>query len=133
MVFRVFRKKKEGKAGAVVTPALSECTAVSGFSLVRLPAHSELVSSSAPDCSFRVRSPKGSQSNISVCFDPRLLKLIDDQRQTRLRVTSRFWVLCAQTHLSAYLQGLNDCPPSAQITIDELSEDEMLLATHWRD
>jgi hypothetical protein len=35
--------------------------------------------------------------------------------------------------LAAYLSEVGDYPPNGQLSIAELDDDEMLLATYWKD
>jgi hypothetical protein len=86
-----------------------------------------------PDCSFRVVDPSGSQRSITVCFDNSLVAEIDRGRQTHLWIASRFWVLCAERRLAEYLGEFSNYPPNGQLIIAEMDDDEMLLATYWKD
>jgi len=128
--FEVFANKTEQTASTRTIPSPAPlCAKAKGFSLV----HDLAPVTGRPDCRFRVLGPTGSQRSISVCFDLALVAVIDGQRRTPLWIASRFWGLCAEAHLAAYLREAGDCPPNGQLTIVELSEDEMLLATYWRD
>jgi hypothetical protein len=82
---------------------------------------------------FRVLASTGVQQNISVCFDRSLVARVDQLRGAHLWIGSRFWGFRAQEHLEAYLLETANYPPNGQLVIDELSEDELLLAAHWRD
>jgi hypothetical protein len=85
------------------------------------------------DHRFQVRASTGAQQNISVCFDRSLIARVDHARGRHLWIGSRFWAFRAEAHLEAYLIDKADYPPNGQLLIDELSDDEMLLAAHWQD
>jgi hypothetical protein len=85
------------------------------------------------DYRFRVQSATGAQQNILVRFDRPLVALVDEVRRSHLWIGSQFWAFRAEAHLEAYLIEKADFPPNAQLLIEELSDDEMLLAAHWKD
>lgn len=89
--------------------------------------------SGTADHRFRVLTSTGAQQNISVCFERSLIARVDRARGSHLWIGSRFWAFRAESHLEAYLIEKANYPPDGQLLIDELSEDEMLLAAHWRD
>lgn len=107
----------------------SRTNTANGYSLVPEPSPLD----GTPDCRFRVVDPAGTKRIIKACFDRSLVMRIDRKRSTRLWIASRFWVLCAERHLAAYLTEVGDCPPSGQLVIAELDEDEVLLAAYWQD
>jgi hypothetical protein len=125
----VFANKKQPAVEGFTIPRIASTVTPNGFGLV--PEAASL--NRTRDCRFRVLSPSGSQRAITVCFDGGLVTRIDQQRRTRLRIASMFWPLCARVHLAAHLRGVGDYPPIGQLTIVDLSDDEMLLAVHWRD
>ena len=104
-----------------------------GFSIVRLAEINGLVTDTAQECRFLVRNPSGWEREISVEFDQELIALIQRQRRTFLPDTSVFWLNCAERCLATYLWEKGGYPPDGQLTISELSDDDLLLATHWRD
>jgi hypothetical protein len=85
------------------------------------------------DHRFRVRASNGAQQNISVCFDRSLIARVDQARGTHLWIGSRFWAFRAEEHLEAHLNEKANFPPNGQLMINELSDDELLLAKHWQD
>jgi hypothetical protein len=85
------------------------------------------------DYRFRVQSATGAQQNISVRFDRPLMVLVDEVRRSHLWIGSQFWAFRAAARLEAYLVEKADFPANAQLLIEELSDDEMLLAAHWKD
>ena len=85
------------------------------------------------DYRFRVQISTGAQENISVRFDRSLIALVDQARGTHLWIGSGFWAFRAEAHLEAYLSEKANYPPNGQLVISELSDDEILLATHWQD
>lgn len=85
------------------------------------------------DHRFLVRASTGAQQSISVCFDRSLIARVDQTRGTHLWIGSRFWAFRAEAYLEAYLIEKADFPPNGQLLIEEFSDDEMLLAAHWKD
>lgn len=99
-----------------------------GFSLLEI---SRVIGT--PDHRFRVVDAAGEQRNISVRFGIQLVGQVDRRRRAHLWIGSRFWALCAEARLEAYLVKAGEYPPDGQLVVDELSEDEMLLGAYWRD
>jgi len=85
------------------------------------------------DHCFLVRASTGIQRNISVCFDRSLMARVDQIRKSHLWIGSRFWAFRAEAYLEAYLVEKADYPPKGQLLIEDFSDDEMLLAAHWKD
>jgi hypothetical protein len=104
-----------------------------GFSIVRLSEISGLATDTAQECRFLVRSPRGWEREISVEFEEGLIALIQRQRRILLPDTSVFWLNCAERCLATYLWESDGYPSGGQLTISELSNDDLLLAKHWRD
>ena len=131
--FEMFASKNKSVIDSRRAPSFaSPTTTANGYSLS--PERSPLVGT--PDCRFRVLDPAGTERTIAVCFDRSVVVRIDRKRskkRTHLWIASRFWVLCAERHLAAYLSEVGDWPPSGQLMIAELDDDEMLLATYWKD
>jgi hypothetical protein len=128
-LFEVFAKKKQPAVERFTVPRIATTVTPNGFRLV--PEAASL--NGRPDCRFRVLNPGGNQRVIGVCFAGYLVTCIDQQRKSPLRIASLFWALCAQVHLARYLREAGDYPSIGQLTIADLSDDEMLLAVHWRD
>jgi hypothetical protein len=82
---------------------------------------------------FQVRSASDEQQNVSVRFGRSLMARVDEVRKSHLWIGSRFWGFLAKARLEGYLSEKADYPPNAQLMIDDLSDDEMLLAAHWKD
>jgi hypothetical protein len=133
VLFEMFASKNKSAIDRREAPSFaSPTTTPNGYSLI--PERSPLVGT--PDCRFRVLGPDGTQRSIAVCFDGSLVTRIDrkrSKRRTHLWIASRFWVLCAERHLALYLSEVGGCPPNGQLMIDGLDDDEMLLATYWKD
>lgn len=89
--------------------------------------------SGTTDHRFRVQGATGAQQNVSVRFDRSLMARVDEVRRSHLWIGSRFWAFRAEAYLEAYLIEKADYPPNGQLMIAELSDDEMLLAAHWKD
>ena len=131
--FEMFASRNKSVINSREAPSVAlPTTTANGYSLI--PEPSPLVGT--PDCRFRVLGPDGTQRSIAVCFDRSLVTRIDrkrSKRRTHLWIASRFWVLCAERHLAAYLSEVGDWPPNGQLMIAGLDDDEMLLATYWKD
>jgi hypothetical protein len=128
--FEMFASKNKSVIDSREAPSFtSPTTTANGYSLI--PEPSPLVGT--PDCRFRVLDPAGTQRSIAVCFDRSLVTRIDRKRRTHLWIASRLWMLCAERHLAAYLSEVGDWPPSGQLMIAGFDDDEMLLATYWKD
>jgi len=85
------------------------------------------------DHRFQVKSATGAQQSVRVRFDRSLMARVDEVRKTHLWIGSRFWSFRAEARLEAYLIEKADYPPNGQLLIDDLSDDELLLAAHWQD
>src|ERR1043166_2956451 len=81
---------------------------------------------------FQVRNASDEPANVSVRFNRSLMARVDEARRSHLWIGSRFWALLAEARLEAYLNEKADYPSNGQLMIDDLSDDEMLLAAHWR-
>jgi hypothetical protein len=131
--FEMFASKNKSAIESRQAPSFaSPTTTTNGYSLI--PESSPLVGT--PDCRFRVLDPAGTERSIAVCFERSVVTRIDRMRskkRTHLWIASRFWVLCAERHLAAHLSEVGDWPPSGQLLIAGLDDDEMLLAAHWKD
>src|ERR1700682_1972856 len=123
-LYEVFANKKQPVVERFTVPRIATTVTPNGFRLV--PEAASL--NGTPDCRFRVLSPGGNQRAIAVCFAGYLVTRIDQQRKSPLRSASLFWALCAQVHLAVYLREVGDYPAIGQLTIADLSDDEMLLA-----
>lgn len=82
---------------------------------------------------FQVQSATGAQQTIRVRFSRSLMARVDQVRGAHLWIGSRFWAFRAEAHLEAYLVESANYPPNGQLVIEQLSDDEMLLAAHWQD
>ena len=126
-------KRKVSPSELAETRPPIEYVTENGFSIVRLAEINGLGTDTAQECRFLVRNPRGWEREISVEFDEELVTLIQGHRRTFLPDTSMFWLTCAERCLATYLWENDGYPPSGQLTISELSDDDQLLATHWRD
>lgn len=131
--FEMFVSRNKSVVDSRNAPSFAPPTVTAnGYSLV--PEPPPLTGTS--DCRFRVLDPAGAQRSIEVCFDLSLVTQIESKRSKRRTpplIASQFWELCAERHLAAYLSEVGDCPSHGQLTIAGLDDDEMLLATYWKD
>jgi len=100
---------------------------------IRLSEIKRLSTDTAHGYHFLVRNPDGWRHAVTVAFDYSVLALVQKQRRSALSVTSTFWLNCAERYLAKYLREMDGYLPGGQLTVSELSEDELLLATYWRD
>jgi hypothetical protein len=104
-----------------------------GFSIIRLCEVDGLMTDTARERRFLVRNERGWEREVMVHFDEDLIAQVQRQRRVPLFDTSVLWVVCAERYLATYLWEENKYPPGGQLTISELSVDELVLATHWSD
>jgi hypothetical protein len=127
--FEVSGDRKQPAMDRPATPRVAPAVEPNGFSLIP----EAFAMTGPPTCRFRVLRAGGSQRMITVCFDDVLVAAIDRQRRVGLWIASRFWSVCAQIVLAAYLTDVGDYPPGDRLMVGDLDEEEMLLAVHWRD
>jgi len=121
------RKTSPDASGRELNKVLPIVTA-NGFTLLEVSRVS-----GTTDHRFQVRGPGGAQRNISVRFHRCLMARVDEVRKSHLWIGSRFWSFRAEALLEAYLTEKAEYPPNGQLIIEDLSDDEMLLAAHWQD
>jgi hypothetical protein len=104
-----------------------------GFSIIRLCDIDKSVTATSRECRFVVRNERRRQREVAVAFEESLIGQIQSRRRSRLLDSSVFWLVCAEQCLATYLWENDDCPDNEQLTISELTPDELLLARHWND
>lgn len=104
-----------------------------GFSIIRLSEIDPSVIDTPGVCHFVVQREDEAEREVRVGFERNLIERIRIRRRNSLPNRSIFWLVCAESHLANYLWEQNDFPPQAQLIINELSPDELMLALHWRD
>ncbi|HYX29241.1 MAG TPA: hypothetical protein VE863_11795 [Pyrinomonadaceae bacterium] len=105
-----------------------------GYSIVRLSDIDNTVNDTPSECRFMVEDPNGRERPVVIAFDDGLVAQIQSRRRNLpLEANSKYWLVCAESYLAAYLWEQNSYPPEEKLTITELSGDELLLAQHWRD
>jgi hypothetical protein len=135
-----FETLHPGSARETLTPAEQagpqpiKLITENGYSIVR---QSE-VDHSTPDTSresrFLVQNSNGWEREVSVGFDEALIALIQNRRRgPALPLASKYWLICAERCLATYLWEKDSYPPEGKLTISQLSDDELLLAAHWRE
>ena len=110
-----------------------QCVTENGFSIIRLSEIRRRVSDTEHECRFLVRNPRGSEREVSVEFNDRVVALVQARRRNDLSLTSTFWLICAERCLASYLWENDNFPDGGRLNIVELSVDELLLATYWSD
>jgi hypothetical protein len=104
-----------------------------GFSIIRLCDIDKSVTATSRECRFLVRNEGGSEREVTVAFEESLIAQIQSRRRSRLVDGSLLWLFCAEQCLATYLSENDDYPDGEQLTISELTPDELLLARHWND
>lgn len=104
-----------------------------GFSIIRLSEIDPAAIDSPGECRFVVQFEDDAERDVVVGFDKNLVERIRIRRRDRLPDRSVFWLVCAESRLANYLWETNDFPADGQLSIEELSPDELMLALHWRD
>ena len=103
-----------------------------GFSIVR-PGESD-GQSRAPEGAyvFMVSDPEGSeQLEITVGFDPEVVTEIIGRSRGRLAGNSSYWICCAERRLAEYLWENDTCPPDGKLRVEQLTLQDLNLATRW--
>jgi hypothetical protein len=105
-----------------------------GYSIVRLSDIDSSATDNAALCRFRVEDPNNNKRDLRVSFDNQLIADIQRRRRNLpLSMQSKYWLVCAESQLAAYLWEHNQFPPECNLKISDLSGDELLMARHWRD
>ncbi len=103
-----------------------------GFSIVRVAEIDPSVTDSPSECHFLVQHEDEAEREIRVSFGEELIASLRIRRRKPTE-TSLFWLVCAESSLATYLWEKNDYPPDDQLSVKELSPDQLMLALHWRD
>jgi hypothetical protein len=105
-----------------------------GYSIVRQSDTDSSVTDTASECRFIVEDPNGIESKVSVRFDERLIREIQNRRlNLPLPLASKYWLVCAESQLATYLWERDQFPPDGNLVINALCGDDLLMAQHWRD
>ncbi len=105
-----------------------------GYSIVRVSEVNKSVTDSAQECRFLVENPNGQNREIAVHFGEALIKDIQSRRRRGvLSLASKYWLTMGEKYLGTYLWENNEYPPLGEMTVDQLSGDDLLLAAHWKD
>ena len=104
-----------------------------GFSIVRLSEIEPAMIDSPGECRFLVQHEGGPEHEVAVAFDDKVIASLQLRRRIPLSEHSVFWLVCAESCLANYLWEKNDYPPNNQLSVTDLSPDQLMLALHWRD
>jgi len=102
-----------------------------GFSIVRRSDVDPSFSMDGPEHCFIVRDTDGYELEITVDILPGVVAEIIHRTRGRLSLASSYWINCAELHLAAYLWEHDDCPPNGSLQVDQLTLDDLDLATRW--
>jgi hypothetical protein len=112
-------------------PATIQYLTDNGFSIIRRCDVDDSFAKDGIEHCFIVRDPDGYELDITVRFDTRAAAEVVERSNRRVNFESSFWVNAAERHLSEYLWEHNDYPPNAELTIDQLTLDDLDLARRW--
>lgn len=105
-----------------------------GYTIIRLCDLDHSIADGAERCRFRVANSQGRICDITVHFAEALIKKIQELRKRRaLALTSKYWSIMAEKYLAAHLWMEDQFPPNGEITFRHLSDEDLLLGTHWTD
>jgi hypothetical protein len=100
-----------------------------GFVIERVCEREVSIIDSARECHFVVRGPDNKERCVTVTFGPAAVRLVQSLRSTGpISLTSPFWLRFAENHLATYLWKENDYPPAGYLTLDQLSQENLLQA-----
>jgi hypothetical protein len=103
-----------------------------GFSIIRLSDIDKSISPVGPVHEFLVRDPYGYELNITVHISNDAVTEIGRRSRVRISNVSSYWIAMAERHLATYLWEVDDYPPDASLTVDELTIDDTDLARRWK-
>lgn len=105
-----------------------------GYTIVRRSEIDSSIKDDARLCRFTVEDPRQSKRDLCVIFDDEVIADIQRRRRNLpLSMQSKYWLVCAESQLAAYLWEHDQFPADGNLTISELPGDELLMAQHWRD
>ena len=102
-----------------------------GFSIIRLCDIVESISAVGATHQFLVRDPNGYELQITVNIADDPMDEILRRSRGRISNDNSFWISCAERHLATYLWENDDYPPDAQLTVNQLTLDDLDLAIRW--
>lgn len=101
-----------------------------GFTIERICEREGSTPDSASGCHFAVRGPNEEEHLVTVVFGEAAIRLVQSlQPSSPLSLNSPFWLRFAESHLATYLWEKNDYPPGGRLMLDQLSEENLRLAT----
>lgn len=80
---------------------------------------------------FRVSDWRGNERDVTVDVSHQLLIETELRTRGRIRLSSRFWICCAERHLANYLSERHEFPDGNNLIVESLEVEEVLLATRW--
>jgi DNA-binding response OmpR family regulator len=118
---------RAGESG-IAKPAIQVLT-LNGF---QITLGSEGASASTAAHHFRVkRFADGADVNVTVTINPAAVSRVERLTRRRLEPGGAFWRRRAERLLSAYLWTEGRTPPGDQLTIDDVSREDLELAADW--
>ena len=103
-----------------------------GFSILRLW---EIEGSPPPidgNYRFLVRNPESVERKIAVERTNALALRIELITRERIRLSSSFWICCAEKHLANYVWKKDDYPPDDKLCVSQLDPEDLITAIRWR-
>jgi len=131
--FRPTQTSTDGEGSPSTTQPIKFLTE-NGYAIIRLCDVDASINDSPQACHFRVSDSKGSEHEITVRFNETVIKEIQTRRRRgELLAASKYWLVIAEKYLADYLWRHNQFPPKDELTIDQLSGDDLLLGAHWQE
>ena len=102
-----------------------------GFSIVRLSDIDKSIPAVGATHEFLVRDPHEYELHITVQVSSLVIAEVGSRSRGRISNESSYWISLAERHLATYLWENDDYPPDANLTVDQLTLDDLDLARRW--
>jgi len=80
---------------------------------------------------FMVSDPKGSELEIIVGIDQKVVNEVVLKSRGRISSDSSYWIVCAERHLAEYLAENDSYPPDGKLEVEHLTLKDLNLAIRW--
>jgi hypothetical protein len=102
-----------------------------GFSIIRLSDIDKSIPAVGATHEFLVRDPHEYELHITVQVSSVVIAEVGWRSRGRISNESSYWISLAERHLATYLWENDDYPPDANLTVDQLTLDDLDLARRW--
>jgi hypothetical protein len=107
-----------------------EAMTLNGFKIVAAPAPTDAASG---EHTFRVKHfAAGTESTVTVSIDPEAVARVARLSRRTLQPGGAFWRGQAERRLSAFLWSEGRVPDKGQLTVGDVSRDDIDLAAAWQ-